>query len=130
MDFGTADLNEARFVRADLRHVQMNDGTTMRGTDFSNALIVDLYLDGATLDHAITDGADISGVQHEPPRPPAPPAPILFHPPDLSPPSGELLDDTSKPRSVQQTCSETRWSSPAFRAVTWSVSARPRKARL
>ena len=66
-DFRAADLDAAKFVRADVRHVRMNDGTSLSRTDFTGAYIVELYLDGASLDEAVTTDAHISGVQHGPP---------------------------------------------------------------
>ncbi len=68
-DLGAADLNSANFQNARLRQVQMNGATSMVGTDFSHATLVEIYLDGATLDEANVTGADISGLRKTAPAP-------------------------------------------------------------
>jgi hypothetical protein len=58
----TADARGARFDRADLRNVSMNEYTQLEGASYRDAILIEIYANGADFSKADLSGAHIQGV--------------------------------------------------------------------
>ncbi len=74
----TADARGARFGRADLRNVSMNEYTQLEGASFRDAILIDIYADGADFSKSDLSGAHIHGVHKA--KPPVPDRLVLDEP--------------------------------------------------